>query len=111
MDMWLKLQERIPSKGLKKRLGLNDIILVLKQNRLQWYGHVLRKEDNDWVKKCMGYEVEGPRPRGRHLSPLPLILTPTLTLNPNPKDLNPNPNPMDPTYSNGSTTNPSLPPQ
>ena len=26
---------------------------------------VLRKEDNDWVKKSMEYEVEGPRPRGR----------------------------------------------
>jgi len=32
---------------------------------LRWYGHVLRKEDNDWVKKCMEYEVEGTRPRGR----------------------------------------------
>ena len=30
-----------------------------------WYGHVLRKEDNDWVKKCIEYEVEGSRPRGR----------------------------------------------
>jgi len=26
---------------------------------------VLRKEDNDWVKKCMEYEVEGSRLRGR----------------------------------------------
>jgi len=26
---------------------------------------VLQKEDDDWVKKCMKYEVEGPRPRGR----------------------------------------------
>jgi len=34
-------------------------------NRLQWYGHVLRKEDTDWMKKCMEYEVEGFRPRGR----------------------------------------------
>jgi len=25
---------------------------------------VLRKDD-DWVKKCMEYEVEGPRPKGR----------------------------------------------
>jgi len=33
---------------------------------LRWYGHVLRKEDTDWVKKCMEYEVEGSRPRGRH---------------------------------------------
>jgi len=26
---------------------------------------VLRKEDTDWVKKFMQYEVEGSRPRGR----------------------------------------------
>jgi len=26
---------------------------------------VLRKEDDDWVKKCMEYEVEGSRPRRR----------------------------------------------
>ena len=32
---------------------------------LPWYGHVLRKEDTDWVKKYMEYEVEGSRPRGR----------------------------------------------
>jgi len=37
---------------------------ILQQNRLRWYGRVLRKED-DWVKKCMEYEVEGPRPKGR----------------------------------------------
>jgi len=49
---------------MRERLGLDDIISVLQQNRLQWYGRVLRKEDNDWVKKCMEYEVEGARPRG-----------------------------------------------
>ena len=43
---------------------IDDIISVLQQNRLRWYGHVLRKEDNDWVK-CMEYEVDGSRPRGR----------------------------------------------
>jgi len=32
---------------------------------LRWYGHVLQKEDTDWVKKCMEYEMEGSRPRGR----------------------------------------------
>jgi len=31
---------------------------------MEWHGHVLRKKDNDWVKKCMEHEVEGPRPRG-----------------------------------------------
>jgi len=68
MVRWMcgvKLQDRIPCKGLRERLRLDDIISVLQQNRLRWYGHVLRKEDTDWMKKCMEYEVEGARPRDR----------------------------------------------
>ena len=26
---------------------------------------MLQKEDKDWLKKCMEYEMEGARPRGR----------------------------------------------
>ena len=47
------------------RLGVDDIALILQQNRLRWYGHVLRKYDDDWVKKCMEYEVADSRPRER----------------------------------------------
>ena len=68
MVRWMcgvKLQDRVPSKVLRGRLELQDIISVLQRNRLRWYGHVLRKEDSDWVKKCMEYEVEGTRPSGR----------------------------------------------
>ena len=66
MVRWMcgvKLKDILRSKELKERLGIDDIVLVLQQNRLRWYGHVLRKEGNDWVKKCMKYEVEGPRPK------------------------------------------------
>ena len=28
-------------------------------------GMCCEKEDNDWVKKCMEYEVDGARPRSR----------------------------------------------
>jgi len=38
MVRWMcgvRLQDRVPSKGLKERLGLGDIILVLQQNRLR----------------------------------------------------------------------------
>jgi len=31
----IKLKDRVPSKGLTERLGLDDIISVLQQNRLQ----------------------------------------------------------------------------
>ena len=62
MVRWMcgvKLKDRFPSKELRERLGVDDIALVLQQNRLRWCGHVLRKDDDDWVKKCMEHEVEG----------------------------------------------------
>jgi len=61
----VKVKDRVPSKELRERLGIDDVILILQQNRLRWYGHVLRKENTDWVKKCMEYEAAGCRPRGR----------------------------------------------
>jgi len=62
MVRWMcnvKVKDRVPSKELRERLGIDDIILILQQNSLRWYGHLLRKEDTDWVKKCMEYEVGG----------------------------------------------------
>ena len=40
------------------RLGIDDIALVLQQNRLHWYGHVLRKEDDDWNVWSMKLRVQ-----------------------------------------------------
>ena len=38
---------------------------VIRRGRLRWYGHVMRKQDEDWVKKCISMEVDGKKPRGR----------------------------------------------
>jgi len=60
MVRWMcnvKVKDRVPGKELRE-IDDNNIDMVLQQNRL-------RKEDNDWVKKCMEYEVEVSRPRGR----------------------------------------------
>ena len=37
----VKVKDRVPSKELRGRLGIDDIILVQQQKRLQWYRHVL----------------------------------------------------------------------
>ena len=44
MVRWMcgvKLKDRLPSKELRERLGIDDIALVLQQNRLRWYGHAV----------------------------------------------------------------------
>jgi len=54
MVRWMcsvKVKDRVPSKELRERLRIDDIMLILQQNGLRWYGHVLRQEDTDSVNK------------------------------------------------------------
>jgi len=37
----VKVKDRVPSKDFRERLRIDYIILILHQNRLRWYGHVL----------------------------------------------------------------------
>ena len=37
----IKLKDRFPSKEQRERLGLDETALLLQQNRVRWYGHVL----------------------------------------------------------------------
>ena len=46
-------------------VGVEPITTFIRSGRLRWYGHVMRKGDEDLVKKCMEYRVEGRRPFGR----------------------------------------------
>ena len=56
-------RDRVPSAELRERMKIELVSDVVKQNRLRLAGHVLRKDDGDWVKKSMSYEVECVRER------------------------------------------------
>ena len=58
----VKLNERKKSEELRD-LGLEPVSLMIKKSRLRWFGHVERNDDNDWVKRCITWEVEGIRQR------------------------------------------------
>ena len=38
---------------MRRLVGVEPITTVIRSGRLRWYGHVMRKGDEDWVKKCM----------------------------------------------------------
>ena len=44
----IKLQDRVPSKGLREGLRLDDIISVLQQNRLRCVGMCCEKKTMIW---------------------------------------------------------------
>ena len=53
----VKVKDKLPCKKMRERLGIDDIILVLQQNRLLWYGYVLQKQ-------TLGIEMYGVRGGG-----------------------------------------------
>jgi len=66
MIRWMcgvKLNERKKNEELRELLGLEPVSMMIKKSRLRWFGHVERKDDNDWVKRCIMWEVEGIRQR------------------------------------------------
>jgi len=49
---------------LRELIGLESVSLMIKKSRLRWFGHVERRDDNDSVKRCIMWEVEGIKQRG-----------------------------------------------
>ena len=61
----ISLKDRRTHEELRRLVGVEPITTFIRGGRLRWYGHMMRIGDEDWVKKCMGYIVEGRRPVGR----------------------------------------------
>ena len=61
----ISLKDRRTNEELRRLVGVEPITTFIRSGRLRWYGHVRRKGDEDWVKKCMEYRVKDRRPVGR----------------------------------------------
>ena len=67
MIIWMcgiSLKDRKTNEELRRLVGVEHITTFIRSGRLIWYGHVIRKGDEDWMNKCMEYRVEGRIPVG-----------------------------------------------
>ena len=53
------------SLALRGRLGIDCVSDLVRRSRLIWFGHVIRKDDQQWLRKCMDFKVDGSAGRGR----------------------------------------------
>ena len=60
------LKDKKGSDDLRKRLGIVSVSDRVRQGRLRWFGHVERKDADDWLSACRKSEVSGERGRGRN---------------------------------------------
>ena len=68
MVRWMcgvRLKNRVSSEELNKRLGIVRIAEIVRRGRLGWFGHLERKDSEDWVSACRNFEVSGPKSKGR----------------------------------------------
>ena len=61
----ISLKDRRTNEELRRLVRVEPITTFIRSGRLRWYGHMMRKGDDDWVKECMEYRVEGREPVGR----------------------------------------------
>ena len=62
----VKLVDRKKMEDMMEVLGLRETLdRMAKANGVRWYGHVIKKDDDNVLKKAMMMEVNGQRKRGR----------------------------------------------
>ena len=68
MIRWMcgvRLSDRKASAELLSRLDIESVSVVVRRGRLRWFGHVERKQSDDWVSACRHIVVESVKGRGR----------------------------------------------
>ena len=60
----VSLKRHLSNETLWGRLGIDCVSDLVRRSRLK-FGHVVRKDDQPWVRKCMDFKVDGSAGRGR----------------------------------------------
>ena len=61
----VSLRDKKRNEDIRETLGVACITDKVREARMRWYGHVMRKEDDNCIKRIMNAEVYGRRSRGR----------------------------------------------
>ena len=59
------LKDRCKSEELRKRLNIEDVADVIRKSKLRWFGHLERKDAEDFVSACGNMVIVGNAGRDR----------------------------------------------
>ena len=59
------LRDKMESTIIALRVGVDDLEEHLRQKKLRWFGHILRRDDEVEIKKVLELKIKGRRKRGR----------------------------------------------
>ena len=59
------LKDMVESMVIASRVGVDNLEEHLRQKRLRWFGHIVRRDEKVEIKKVLELKIEGLRKRGR----------------------------------------------
>ena len=60
------LKDTVESMVIASRVGVDDLEAHLRQKRLRWFGHIVRRDDEEVeIKKVLELKIEGQREAGQ----------------------------------------------
>ena len=63
--LWFSRLEKLKNEEIRRRCGVADIVENMREAKLRWMGHVLRRGVDEPSRVALMFEVEGNRGRGR----------------------------------------------
>jgi len=60
----VSLKNRMSSEDLNRRLGVVGVAEIVRRGCLRCFGHLERKDRNDWVSACRDFDVPEPTSKG-----------------------------------------------
>ena len=62
----VKMMEKRSTEELINMLGLHETVVgMAKASGVQWYAHVLRRDEGDVLRRALEFKVDGKRKKGR----------------------------------------------
>ncbi|XP_050534488.1 uncharacterized protein LOC126901782 [Daktulosphaira vitifoliae] len=58
-------EDRIRNEHIRGSIDVTSIVDKMRENRLRWFGHVMRREELEAIRTVIAMNVEGRRGRGR----------------------------------------------
>ena len=59
------LKDMVESTMIASRVEVDDLEEHLRQKRLRWFGHIVRRDERVKIKKVFEWKIKGRRKRGR----------------------------------------------
>ena len=53
------LKDKVESTVIASRVGVDDLAEHLRQKRLRWFGHIVRRDEEVEIKKVLELKIEG----------------------------------------------------